>query len=788
MKKIILIFLILTLTMSSFFPLNVFAASDKTNAKNARTISLNKKKTDTTTISGKYYKFDIKQPGKLTLKLDFEDGNIPAMVLYDFDGDTFDKIASASASSGWVGFNEEDPIYIENLRLSTGTYYVKVYWGAGTAFFVDDLEHYLTIIFEAEGAEYEKENNNKASNANIFTNKIVGNIGTSSDVDFYTFTPTSNANIKVRFSLDGSSGGIWRTTLYELNGSELKKLDYISVGWMNSKDKLKEDLYTGRYYAQSNSVSIYSGKKYYVYVECDNGWYHSDKDYTIEVIDESGNLINNYGEQKTTTENINKITVYLNGELLVFDQEPIIIDGRTLVPVRTIAEALGSFVDWDEKTQTAIIQRGLETVVFQIGNDKAYSREIRNLDVSAQIINNRTLIPLRALSEIFGADVSWNEDTKEINITCQVYNDSNIFNDFKRNGFLRFNYFSDSFIDEHLNGGWLNKYAWANAISNVKSWGTRIFTGQIGDFEKDLYKDNLKTILTNITNEKTTTISDSSETKILKNVGKGAEVTAEQLKKYFEKEFPGNALELSNWGEANAAKFMKYFSEGMDKVNKGIKYVSFPVDIWSHILTDYTNNMHYLESIKFAVADSKDKELNKAIDELEKEYSTWYAKALYDTRDQILDKIAEKGIEASLLWLSDSGSSVNTLYGLSTFVLEQGAKLTGAKKYSDNVDDAIALIGIDNNLKFYNKDMLELNYDFVTDTMRDSATENTWAALVDSFKTTKACTIEAYNCMLAVTDSEIEKIYLSRQIEIMKSIMISEEKPQSAEKMFYSKS
>ena len=113
-----------------------------------------------------------------------------------------------------------------------------------------------------------------------------------------------------------------------------------------------------------------------------------------------------------------EIKVILNGAILSFDQQPIIQNGRTLVPLRAIFEALGADVQWEQSTQTVTAVRGNITVSFTIGSNILIKNgEQITLDVSAQIVGGRTLVPARAVAESFGADVKWLESTREVVIT-----------------------------------------------------------------------------------------------------------------------------------------------------------------------------------------------------------------------------------------------------------------------------------------------------------------------------------------------------------------------------------
>lgn len=102
------------------------------------------------------------------------------------------------------------------------------------------------------------------------------------------------------------------------------------------------------------------------------------------------------------------ISIFIDGLPVIFDVEPIIQNGRTLVPFRAIAEALGVQVDWDGETQTVIATDGKMIVNLQIGSKTAYCNEAPiALDVPPVISGGRTLIPLRFFSEAFNCKVEW---------------------------------------------------------------------------------------------------------------------------------------------------------------------------------------------------------------------------------------------------------------------------------------------------------------------------------------------------------------------------------------------
>lgn len=112
------------------------------------------------------------------------------------------------------------------------------------------------------------------------------------------------------------------------------------------------------------------------------------------------------------------VTVTINGNFVTFDQSPIIINGCTLVPVRAIFEALGTTVEWDEDTQTVTSKRGNVTITLTIGSNIMYKNGTPiTLDVPAQIVSDRTLVPVRAIAEAFDCNVDWNDNTQTVIIT-----------------------------------------------------------------------------------------------------------------------------------------------------------------------------------------------------------------------------------------------------------------------------------------------------------------------------------------------------------------------------------
>lgn len=114
----------------------------------------------------------------------------------------------------------------------------------------------------------------------------------------------------------------------------------------------------------------------------------------------------------------NDIKVVLNGEELSFDVPPQSIDGRTMVPMRKIFESMGAVVNWDNDSKTVTAVKDDITVIMQINNTtiRVNNDEIV-LDVPPQIVDTRTLVPARAVAESLNADVAWDGETRTVIIT-----------------------------------------------------------------------------------------------------------------------------------------------------------------------------------------------------------------------------------------------------------------------------------------------------------------------------------------------------------------------------------
>ena len=101
----------------------------------------------------------------------------------------------------------------------------------------------------------------------------------------------------------------------------------------------------------------------------------------------------------------------------VEETAPVIVNDRTLLPVRAVVEEMGGAVDWNGDTQTVTFTYGEDEIRLVIDNATAYlNNTAQTLDVAPTIINDRTMLPIRFIAESFKFEVVWNENSQTVTI------------------------------------------------------------------------------------------------------------------------------------------------------------------------------------------------------------------------------------------------------------------------------------------------------------------------------------------------------------------------------------
>lgn len=117
------------------------------------------------------------------------------------------------------------------------------------------------------------------------------------------------------------------------------------------------------------------------------------------------------------------VCVKINDEYIKFENKPILIDGKTYLPVRFFCEAFSASVDWEEKTKTVTIDFEKTEIKFKIGDNTAYLNNIpKKIGGSAILVDGRTYLPVRFITESLGGTVNWLNEyyTVDIKINSSV--------------------------------------------------------------------------------------------------------------------------------------------------------------------------------------------------------------------------------------------------------------------------------------------------------------------------------------------------------------------------------
>ena len=122
-----------------------------------------------------------------------------------------------------------------------------------------------------------------------------------------------------------------------------------------------------------------------------------------------------------------EISFIINGTPVTVEKPYVVGEGVTLVPVRVITEAFDAKVDWIGETQSVILTYPDVNIVIQINNPVAeINGRAETLLAAPELSAGYTMVPLRFISENFGADVSYDNDTKRITVTKEKTGDSSV--------------------------------------------------------------------------------------------------------------------------------------------------------------------------------------------------------------------------------------------------------------------------------------------------------------------------------------------------------------------------
>ncbi len=200
-----------------------------------------------------------------------------------------------------------------------------------------------------------------------------------------------------------------------------KSEEYLTQEWFLALGDKK--YYDFEFYPTDEALFVhtrsdYNGDMFENYITVKNGLY-----YMLSArISGNYNAASSVPVLKTLVDSIHFTShdtiVRLNGTGIEFTQRPMMYNNRTMVPLRAIFEAMGATVNWDDTTKTVTAEKDDTKISLTINSNILYKNDEQiQLDAPAILYNSTTLVPVRAVAEAFGAQVSWNENARIVDIT-----------------------------------------------------------------------------------------------------------------------------------------------------------------------------------------------------------------------------------------------------------------------------------------------------------------------------------------------------------------------------------
>ncbi|MBE7042661.1 MAG: copper amine oxidase N-terminal domain-containing protein [Ruminococcaceae bacterium] len=330
-----------------------------------------------------------------------------------------------------------------------------------------------------------------------------------------------------------------------------------------------------------------------------------------------------------------EIKVVLNGEEIKFDQPPVMISDRVMVPIRAIAEKMGDTVKWSEKDNSALIIHPDRMVVFKnnhksvvIAKEPEFDKwEHYDLDVPAQIVGSRTLTPVRAIGECLGAKVEWDGETQTVKITSN----KNINKTITDEKITKFNvYYSLTLKDNlfaefspEIKEFYESRNDWADAFI---IWWDDWFLGVdnlISGEENNVYmiKNCLAEIFSELPDNKE--INMSTEIEITNWLSSGLSYLS-----YVDFTKVDKVVNIS----PHTANALSKFGNALDKAGLKLELTGVAFETVCKMLSDYTTGITYIDLIRETLkeANINDDVFYEALDDLENEYTNSFLSALAD--------------------------------------------------------------------------------------------------------------------------------------------------------------
>lgn len=437
-------------------------------------------------------------------------------------------------------------------------------------------------------------------------------------------------------------------------------------------DTIKDSDCTGMYWLKDNVASPYSdpplqailcvasdGSKYSagVYSDCNFGVRPA-----LYLKEDISFLFGNGSSDTPYSADPDEIRVVVNGENLVFDQPPVMINDRVMVPIRVVAEAVGDSVKWSDKAKAALIIHNDRLVVFENQNNTVFiasEPEISSwdryiCDVPPQIVGDRTLTPVRAIGECLGAEVNWDGETRTVTINMPVSDGTMIteefFNQFNVNYSLLLSDISFREFSPEINEFFESRDNWGREYIDafIITWGDlnlgirNILSNQSNDVFM------IKNCLMEIFDE----MSHGPWQKVYDYVDIRNKITLWAAS-------AGSNLQYVNFAEL--AKYINVSAQTANSISElgnllgeaGLYFsvADIATDVFGRLITDYTISVTCIDAIETALynnnIDDENDAFLTALDELKTEYT-----------NNVLGTLAESSIDGIIVFSEESISKV----------------------------------------------------------------------------------------------------------------------------------
>ena len=327
------------------------------------------------------YKFSSSRTGKNTLTLNANAEYI-YIKIYDSKG-----AEMWSRNPRWNNTTEEIS-FCEDIYLTSGDYYLSIST-YGSRYCEYDFEMVSTSSNESFAESHGGINNKlKAANIIAINTEYTGALCLNDDVDFYRININDS---EVELNVTANMEYVY-LKLYDESGKEIW---YDYPRWNNTTEEI----------SFSETLKLEKGLYFFSVSKYGDRFGNYDFHFTN-------------GGKVISAPPVSEIKVILNGEAIKFDQPPVSDSGRTMVPLRAIFEALGAKVEWNQSTQKITSAKGSNKVTLTLGSKTMYKNgSAITLDVPPKVVNSRTLVPVRAVAEAYGCDVKWEQHSQTVIIT-----------------------------------------------------------------------------------------------------------------------------------------------------------------------------------------------------------------------------------------------------------------------------------------------------------------------------------------------------------------------------------